>query len=129
MCAAVKDEIAQAVKLFLADPSASEPELVARLSAALGDDNLAGRLVEFVPLAFGRVILTRLGVQLPDHFIRMLDHDQFSKPCPLDAEPLWRPALVFAKEAKNQMSKEDFFAIAGRSAEVDAVTSACAAGL
>ncbi len=43
MCAAVKEEIAQAVKLFLADPSASEPELVARLSAALGDDNLPGR--------------------------------------------------------------------------------------
>ena len=124
----MKSEIVKATEIFRAHPGASEAELVTHICAAIGDHDLAERLIEFVPLAFGRVLLTRMGVQLPDQFIRMLDHDKFSEPYPLDAEPVWRPALAYAKEAEKQMSKDEFFTIAGRSAEVDAVTQACAKG-
>ena len=124
----MKSEIATATQVFLAHPNATEAELITHICAAVGDHDMAERLIEFVPLAFGRVILDHMGVKSPDSFIRMLDHDQFSEPCPLDAEPVWRPALAFAKEAHKRMSKEEFFIIAGRSAEVDAVTKACAAG-
>jgi hypothetical protein len=124
----VKTEITTAVQLFLTEHDASEAELVEKIYAAIGDRDIAERLIEFVPLAFGRVILGKMGVVLPDYFIRMLDHDKFSEQCPLAAEPIWKPALAFAKEAEARMSKQKFWLVAYRSAEVDAATKAIQGG-
>lgn len=124
----MKTEINTAVQLFLDHREASESELVDKICTATRDRDLAERLVEFVPLGFGRVILGKMGVVSPDRFVRMFDNGEFSAECPLDAEPLWKPVVAFAKQAETRMSKDEFFAVAGRSAEVDAVTKAIQAG-
>jgi hypothetical protein len=117
-----------AVQIFLKHPSATESELVGKISAGVGSSDLAERLVEFVPLAFGRIILVRAGVQLPGRFVRMLDDGTFTPECPLEAEPVWKPAMDFARRAETRLSKDEFLAIAARSAEFDAVNKACQAG-
>ena len=121
-------EIATAVEMFLGNRAATESELVEKIDGTIHDRDLAERLIEFLPLAFGRVLLTKWGVTLPGYFVRMLDNGGFTPECPLDAEPLWKPAVAFARKAQTAMSKEEFYAIAARSAEVDAATKAMQAG-
>jgi hypothetical protein len=124
----LESQIAEAVHVMLAQPDSSESDLALRLAAALGEQDLADRMLEFLPLAFGRVVLVRLGVKLPDTFIRAVDDENFSEPCPLDGEPLWLPAKAFAERASTRMAHHEFFAIARRSAEFNAVNNACNKG-
>lgn len=124
----LESQIAEAAQVMVAQPDASESDLALRLVAALGDRDLADRMLEFLPLAFGRVVLARLGVTVPDSFIRAVDDENFSDACPLDAEPLWLPAKAFAARASTWMANQDFLAIARRSAEFDAVNNACNKG-
>ena len=121
-------DINAAVAVFLRDREAADSELVEKFEAVVKDRDLAERLVEFVPLAFGRVVLQRIGVTLPENFKRMMANGKFTHECALTLEPLWEPALAFAKDAEGRISKEDFLVIAGRSAEVDAANKAMQAG-
>ena|ERR1700719_693981 len=101
------DRIAQATQLFLAHRFASEEELVQQIMRAGSDADLADRLMEFLPLAFGRVLLTRVGMKLPDRFVRMLDNGGFSEEWPLTAEPLWKPLVAFIrKKSRNRSFQE-----------------------
>lgn len=123
-----RQAIAAAVDIFLQNRSATEAELVEKIRNVVGHEDLAERLVEFVPLAFGRVLLTKWGVKLPNEFVRMMGPNEFSDKCPLLAEPLWKPALAYAREAEHRLSKEEFWSISSWSAETDAVSKAIAAG-
>ncbi len=118
----------EAVRIFLANRSAGEDELVEMIVGQIGDRELAERLVEFLPLAFGRVILQRAGVRLPGVFRRMLDDGNFAPECPLAWEPMWKPVMEFARNAERRLSRDEFLSIASRSAEFDAVNNACNAG-
>jgi hypothetical protein len=78
---------------------------------------VAVRLVEFIPLAYGRFLLAKSGAKFSDYFQRRLPNG-VSEKRPLTSEPLWRAALAFARaESERGISASDFLAVAARSAE------------
>ena len=81
---------------------------------------LAARLIEFVPLAYGRVLLTKTGARFSDSFQRKLPTGVLQEHL-LSSEPVWSAALEFARsESQRHTSAQDFLAVAGRSAEFQA---------
>lgn len=81
---------------------------------------LAARLIEFVPLAYGRVLLTKTGARFSDSFQRKLPTGVLQERL-LSSEPVWNAALEFARrESQRDISVQDFLVVAGRSAEFQA---------
>jgi hypothetical protein len=67
-------------------------------------------------------MLRRCGVRFSDTYRRKLPDGQVSAEQPLSSEPLWGPALAFGRaEIERNVTSEDLLAVAGRSAEFDAV--------
>jgi hypothetical protein len=82
------------------------------------EPGLAVRFVEFVPLAYGRLLLAPSGAQFSSVFQRRLPNSAISEPRPLSSEPIWDAVLSFAQaEIAKGISVEDFLAVAARSAE------------
>ena len=83
---------------------------------------VASRLVEFLPLAYSRLILSESGVRFCDRFQRKLADGSLSSERPLDSEPLWAEVVSFARAEKSSgVNGDALLAIAGRSSEFDAV--------
>ncbi|HKU25748.1 MAG TPA: hypothetical protein VJQ54_09775, partial [Candidatus Sulfotelmatobacter sp.] len=83
---------------------------------------MAARLVEFVPMAYCRVLLADSGVRFSDSFQRKLRDGNISATRLLEEEPLWAEVLSFAKsERQAGVTGKALLAIAGRSSEFDAV--------
>ena len=62
----MKPHIETAVRIMQNRPSAAEEELTENIAAEVGDRELVERLVEFVPTAFARVLLSRLFLMIQD---------------------------------------------------------------
>jgi hypothetical protein len=62
------DTIKTALQILRAHPESTDAELVQHIAAELGDADLADRLLEFVPTAFGYVALDGLGIWFPGTF-------------------------------------------------------------
>lgn len=125
----MKESIVKAVEVLRRFPDASWEESVEQLTAAVGDADLAERLMEFVPHAFGRVALADSGVKFPDTYRRCLDNGKISRPVSLWDEPLWGPALAVAKEEQSkEISEADRLAILSRCADFNVFGKARAAG-
>jgi len=89
---------------------------------------VALRLVAFLPMAYFRVMMQHTGAQLPDAFEEQMPDGSVVTRA-LSSEPVWIPCLEFARtDAVSGISSQDFFAIAGRSAECDAANQALNAG-
>jgi hypothetical protein len=126
----LRESIVKAVEVFRRHPDASYEETVEYLRAAVGDADLAERLMEFVPIAFGRVALANSGVKFPDTFRRCLDNGKISRPFSLWSEPLWGPALALAKEEQTQeIAEAGRLAILHRCADFNVYCKACASGV
>jgi hypothetical protein len=84
--------------------------------------SLAARLVEFLPMAYCRLMLEPSGVHFSNSFQRRLTDGQVTPEQPLSSQPIWNEVLAFAKsEIDHGISPEDLLAVAGRCAEFDAV--------
>ena len=71
-------------------------------------------------MAYARVLLENSGVRFPNCYERRLQDGMLDKR-PLSSEPVWNAALEFASvEAASGVSKQDFMAVAMRSAEFQA---------
>jgi hypothetical protein len=85
--------------------------------------------MEFLPIAYCRVILTEAGaVRFPDSFIRMRADGTYQER-KFETDPVWEAVVSFIDvERQRGVSSKDFIAIAGRCAIFDAVNNALNAG-
>jgi hypothetical protein len=83
---------------------------------------VAFRLVEFLPLAYCRLVLSDSGIGFCDCFQRKLADGSLSPEQQLDSEPLWVELVSFARaEKRSGVTGDALLAIAGRSSEFHAV--------
>jgi len=78
---------------------------------------VAARLVEFLPMAYCRLVLRASGARFTDTFQRR-GQDGTLKEQPLWSEPVWQAVMEFARaEVQHGVSAQDLLSVAGRSAE------------
>lgn len=81
--------------------------------------SLAARIVEFLPIAYCRVLLLKSGVQFSNSFTRSASP---LKTQSLSSEPVWLPFLAYAEsEIRSGATSEEILMVAGRSAEFHAI--------
>jgi hypothetical protein len=118
----MNDQISRAVAVFRNSPAKDGVELHSELVTAGIDRILSARLVEFLPIAYFRVMLANSGARFAETFQRRLPSGALSAERQLSSEPVWSVALEFARaEVARGVSKKDLLALAGRNAEFDAV--------
>ncbi len=105
-----------------------DPEIARALVAQGASAALAEKLVDFVPLAFGRPILERMGVRASEHGV--LVEGESERTFRLLDDPLFADAVALAREAYAgvTMPGDVFQSIAMRGAELAAVSDALASG-
>lgn len=113
----MKPDIVRAVTLLRASPELSDEAAFAELLARGVEQTLAARLIEFLPMAYVRVIFGTVGPRFAASFRRRLT-DGTTQEFPLLSEPIWDAAIAHAhSELHGGVSRNDLLAIAGRSAE------------
>lgn len=113
--------ISKAVATFREFPNASDEDILRKLISAGIARVVATRLVEFLPMAYCRLILADAGVRFCDHFQRKLEDGSLSAERQLDSDPLWAETLSFARaEKRSGVSGALLLAVAARSSEFDA---------
>jgi hypothetical protein len=112
--------ISKAVVIFRALRSADDEELYRSLVQAGIEPPVASRLIEFLPMAYCRLILAASGARFPNVFRRLLA-DGTSEERPLSSEPVWNAAVAFAEsESERGVAAKDLLVVAARSAEFHA---------
>jgi hypothetical protein len=114
--------ISTAVAIFRELPNSSDEEVFRKLVGTGVERQYAARLVEFLPMAYCRLLLGKAGIHFSEMFQRMTSSGDLTAEQPLSSEPVWEEVVSFAQaEARRGAFKEDVLAVAGRSAELDAV--------
>ena len=112
-------QIAQAVTTMRRVPDADDLSLFGALRELGMKAPLAARLVEFVPLVYCRLLLSRAGVHFSDYFRRGNAESELT---PFVSDPVWNAVLEFAETERNGgFQYHEFVAVAGRSAEFQGV--------
>jgi hypothetical protein len=114
--------MSQVVANFREFPNVSDEEILRKLVAVGIERAIAARLVEFVPMAYCRLIFADSGIRFSECFRRKLADGSLSAERPLDSEPLWGEAISFASAEKQRgVSGRALLTVAARSSEFDAV--------
>jgi hypothetical protein len=114
--APTESQISNAVGLLRQSQEKDDHSLFVDLVRIGLSRQLAARLVEFLPMAYCRVMLQGSGIQFSNSYRRAAQTGI------LDAEPIWSAAYNFAgNEVRRGISRSDLLAIAGRSAEFQAI--------
>jgi hypothetical protein len=117
----MNDLIAKAVATLRGSPSSTDGEIHRLLVADGIRPAIAARLVEFLPMAYCRLLLEHLGARFSRTFRRRLEDGEISAERYLSSEPVWNAVVAFARnEADRGVKAKDLVAVAGRSAEFDA---------
>ena len=115
------EDISRAVALLRANPDASMEEVYKQLVKSGTKADLAARLIEFLPVVYGRIILSTIGVRLSDKFRRVLPDGTVSPERRLAEEPLWLAATQFARAEVNRgVSPREIELVGGCSCEIAA---------
>lgn len=114
----VNEVISKAVAVFRSSPNLGDDGIYKALVADGIEQQLAARIVEFLPMAYCRILLVNKGVKFPDTFRRLLRDGSTSADHLLSSEPLWKAAMAFAQS--EGASRKDILAVAARSAEFHA---------
>jgi hypothetical protein len=102
-----------------------DAENVERLTAHGCPAETIDRMLAFLPLACGRVILGGIGISHPPNYRPIYPDGTVGDPKPLAADPEWRRVMEFVEARRH----EDGIRIIGtQSAEFDAVNRAMLAG-
>jgi hypothetical protein len=116
----MKNLISRAVALLRKSPNLEDEAIYRALVADGMEREFAARLVEFLPLAYGRLVLGNSGILFSNAFDRALSDGRTSRQA-LSSEPLWDLVVDFARnEANHGVSGKDLISVAGRSAEFQA---------
>jgi hypothetical protein len=90
------DAIERFVDVFR-ESSATDPDAAAGLLRSQGTSpELAGQIGVLVPLAFGRLVLARVGVDFANDYVRVADDGTRSPGLLLDEEPVYQRAMLLA---------------------------------
>src|SRR5580698_2432330 len=84
----MNEEISRAVTIFRSSPNLKDEEVFVALINRGTEKELAARLVEFLPMAYSRLILSKSGARFADTFRRNLPGG-VSQEKPLSSEPVW----------------------------------------
>jgi len=103
----------------------AEGDVVSRLVSDGCQPDLAEKLVAFLPLACGRMLLK--GVTFPPSYMVMSEDGSISISHTLSSDPWWRKVETFLEERKTSMM-DAIGAVGRRSAEFDAVNKAVSNG-
>jgi len=116
----VTDAISKAVVLLRTSPDLDD-EASYRVLVQQGiSAQPAARLVEFLPMAYCRLLFAESGVRFTDTFLRKSPDGTLEEHV-LSSEPIWRAVLDFGgAEIQRGISAQDILSIAGRSAELRA---------
>ena len=118
----IEAAVALAVTLFQEHPGADDNQIEGELVARGVEPGLATRLIQFLPIAFCRVLLRPQGVRFPDHYVVMGPGGTLVGEYPLEQEPVYVQATVAARrEVEAGRGGEPFLSIAGRSAAFHSV--------
>ena len=111
-----ESQISHAVTLLRQSQEKDDHTLFVDLVRTGVSRQLAARLVEFLPMAYCRVMLEDAGIQFSNSYRRAAQTGI------LDADPMWSAAYNFAaNEVRRGIPRSDLLAISGRSAEFQAI--------
>ena len=113
------------VDLVREAPNLTDDQIEASLLTSGTEQSVATGCVTFVPLAFGRVVVTHLGVNVSDTFVEydLATKSETEKPLAEQFEYIWAKNVVDIYQRSPDYN-EAFKAIAIRSAELSAVNNA-----
>jgi hypothetical protein len=122
-----RERLQKALPLFAGIETGDRDGLLRALRAAGFTEAAAAEIVEFMPLAFARVLLEDVGVPLPEHYVRRVPGSHEERKHRLADEPIYREAAAAAWEVL-QTDEAAFVAVAARSSELQALNRALHAG-
>lgn len=118
---ALHQDICKALTIVRESPEAGDFELFQTLVRSGMERRSAARLIEFLPMAYCRILFSDSGAHFAETYQRRLPDGSLSAEILLSTEPLWEAALGFARaHAEQGISKEGLLPLASRSAEFDA---------
>ena len=115
----MNEAITSAVAIFRNSPQLDD-ESVFRALLKLGiERSLAARIVEFLPMAYCRVLFLNSGVQFSKSFTRAASPLKVQS---LSWEPVWVFFLAYAEfEIRGGVARNELLMVAGRGAEFHAI--------
>jgi len=115
----VNEAIARALTIFRESPDFDDESVYRALVDRGIERSLAARIVEFLPIAYCRVLLLNSGVQFSNTFVRAASPLKIQS---LSCEPVWIPFLAYAEsEIRAGADRRAMLMVAGRSAEFQAI--------
>jgi hypothetical protein len=114
------NETATALTAFKDFSNDSDAQIHSRLVAGGMDRRTAARLIEFIPAACCRLLLSKSGVHFSEKF-RRVDGDARFTVQSLNTEPVWREVWSYVSEIGAMQTPTTILEIAARSAEFNAV--------
>jgi hypothetical protein len=109
----MRDLIESAVQIFRANPEAGDDDILEKVIATGVDRPLATQLVALLPIAYGRMLLSKDRVSFSDYYICLRDNGKPGRTGRLACLPVWAEALDFATHDGYPP-----FPIASRSSEI-----------
>jgi hypothetical protein len=115
----MNEAIASALTIFRESPELDDESAFRALVDGGMERPIAARMVEFLPIAYCRVLLLNSGVQFSNSFVRAASPLKIQS---LSCEPVWIPFLAYAEsEIRGGTARREMLMIAGRSAEFHAI--------
>lgn len=116
------DFIIRGIETFRDNPQTDEEELIQDLVIQGIDEETAGNLIDFIPIAFTRVGLEHLNINFQDYIQRVDRKGNITEKIKLADIPIYMEALSFAKkDAELFVDNDQFLAIASYNAEFKVV--------
>lgn len=117
---AMDDDICKALLIFRTSAKLGDEELFRTLVNQGMKKKLAARLVEFLPIAYCRLILRSTGARFSNAFRRVQPNGETQQQL-LSSDPIWRGIVRFADaEVDRGVQGKDLLLVAARSAEFHA---------
>jgi hypothetical protein len=118
----MNDSISKAIAVIRDSPSSDDVEVYRKLVGEGIEPLLAARLIEFLPMAYCRLLLESSGVRFSENYQRKLSDGRIPQEQALISLPVWNAMMAFGRdEIRRGLSPKDLLAVALRSAEFQAV--------
>ena len=114
----MEDPISIVVAAFRNSPNRGDAEIHRMLVADGLNPTVAARFVEFLPMAYCRLLFESSGVRFSKTFQRRFSDGQTSTEKLLSLEPVWNASMEFAREElKSNIPTKELLVVAARSSE------------
>lgn len=122
---AMENPIRRTLEIMRASPTMTEQEISNCLVEEGVDQDIASCLVDYIPMAYTRIMYASVGLKFAQTYRRMDKKGRLLPERELVSEPLWNEVLAYAKsEMSKGISDRDLLAIVYGDAEYKAITQA-----